>query len=85
MSVLLDWLPAGLELRDPLFLLAALFAPLVYWLASRLPAAVTYSSLALMASATRSKKRSPIELPTAKTSPAPLGAASGPRCRHKQQ
>jgi Ca-activated chloride channel family protein len=33
------------ELRDPLFLLAALLAPLVYVLASRLPSALVYSSL----------------------------------------
>ena len=42
------------ELRDPLFLLAALLAPLVYWLARRLPGAVTYSSLALVDRAPRS-------------------------------
>lgn len=44
-----DW-----ELRDPLFLLAALLAPLVYVLASRLPASVTWSSLALVSGAPRS-------------------------------
>ena len=33
---------AGFELRDPLFLLLGLLAPLVYRLASRLPSAVTY-------------------------------------------
>jgi Ca-activated chloride channel family protein len=46
---MLDW-----ELRDPLFLLAALLAPLVYWLARRLPGAVTYSSLELVDRAPRS-------------------------------
>ena len=35
------------ELRDPLFLLAALLAPLVFWLAAHPASAVTYSSLAL--------------------------------------
>jgi len=44
-----DW-----ELRDPLFLLAALLAPLVYWLAARLPGSVTYSSLDLVNRAPRS-------------------------------
>ncbi|MCB2263870.1 MAG: VWA domain-containing protein [Candidatus Thiosymbion ectosymbiont of Robbea hypermnestra] len=35
------------EFRDPLFLLAGLAAPLVYFLANRLPARITYASLAL--------------------------------------
>jgi len=35
------------EFRDPLFLLAGLSAPLVYWLANRLPARITYADLAL--------------------------------------
>jgi len=39
---------AELEFRDPLFLLAALAAPAVYWLAARLPAVVSFSSLALL-------------------------------------
>ena len=39
---------ADFELRDPLFLVAALLAPVVYLLASRLPASVTYSSLVLV-------------------------------------
>jgi len=38
---------AAWEFRDPLFLLAGLLAPLVYWLANRLPARITYASLAL--------------------------------------
>ena len=37
-----------LELRDPLWLAVGLLAPLVYRLASRLPASVTYSSLTLV-------------------------------------
>ena len=41
----------GWELRDPLFLLVGLAAPLVYMLAARPPSAVTYSSLALVDSA----------------------------------
>jgi len=36
------------ELRDPLFLALALLAPLLYWLAARPPAALTYSSLQLV-------------------------------------
>ena len=43
-----------LELRDPFFLLAALLAPLVYWLARRLPGTVIYSSLDLVERASRS-------------------------------
>ena len=47
-----DW-----ELRDPLFLLAGLLAPLVYVFASRLPAAVTYSSLSIVDAAAVSLRR----------------------------
>jgi Ca-activated chloride channel family protein len=43
--------PEGFELRDPLFLLVGLLAPLVFVLASRPAASVTWSSLALVASA----------------------------------
>jgi Ca-activated chloride channel family protein len=42
------------ELRDPLFLLVVLLAPFVYLLASRLPAAVRYSSLAPLGGAPHS-------------------------------
>jgi len=35
------------EFREPLFLLAGLFAPLVYLLASRIPSRITYASLDL--------------------------------------
>jgi Ca-activated chloride channel family protein len=42
---------SGLEFRDPVFLLLALFAPLVYLLARRQPSVVRYSSLSLLASA----------------------------------
>jgi len=44
----------GLELRDPAFLAAALLAPVVFALAARLPASVTYSSLGLVDRAPRS-------------------------------
>ncbi len=44
-----DW-----ELRDPLFLLVALLAPLVYWLAARLPGTVNYPTLDLVDRAPRS-------------------------------
>ena len=47
-----DW-----ELRAPLFLLVGLLAPLVYVLASRLPAAVTYSSLSIVDGAAASLRR----------------------------
>ena len=50
-----DWLGfGGWELRDPLFLTAGLLAPLVYALARRLPASLTYSSLYLADAAPRS-------------------------------
>ena len=39
---------AGFELRDPVFLLLAALALPVYYLASRLPSVVTYSSLAIV-------------------------------------
>ncbi len=38
----------GWELRDPWFLLAALVAPFVFWLASRRPSSLTYSSLSVL-------------------------------------
>jgi len=44
----------GFELREPVFLVLGLLAPPVYLLASRLPAAVTYSSLVLVDRAHRS-------------------------------
>ncbi len=54
---------SGFELRDPLFLLVALLAPVVYVLASRLPAVVTYSSLALLDRAPRSLRLRLARLP----------------------
>jgi len=56
---------AELELRDPLFLLAALLAPLVYLLAARVPAAVTFSSLGLVDGAPRSLRARLAWLPAA--------------------
>ncbi|MCP4700046.1 MAG: VWA domain-containing protein [Gammaproteobacteria bacterium] len=44
----------GWELRDPLFLLAVLAAPVVYLLAVRVPSSITYSSLAVPDTAPRS-------------------------------
>ncbi len=55
-----DW-----ELRDPLFLLFGALAPVVYVLASRLPATVTYSSLALVDRAPRSLRNRLAPLPAA--------------------
>jgi Ca-activated chloride channel family protein len=72
-----DW-----ELRDPLFLLVGLLAPLVYVLASRLPASVTYSSLALVESAPRSLRTRLSRLPAALLALATLALAvalAGPR------
>jgi Ca-activated chloride channel family protein len=56
------------QLRDPWFLLAALLAPLVFWLARRTPAAVTYSTLGLLDAAPRSLRSRLTSLP-------PLGLA----------
>jgi Ca-activated chloride channel family protein len=53
----------SLELRDPLFLVAALTAPIVYVLAARLPSAVTYSSLSVVAAAPRSARSRLAHLP----------------------
>ena len=72
-----DW-----ELRDPLFLLAGLLAPLVYFLASRLPATVTYSSLTLVDGAPRSLRTHLAPLPAILLSAATLLLAialAGPR------
>jgi Ca-activated chloride channel family protein len=62
-----DW-----ELRDPLFLLVGLLSPFVYVLAARLPANVTYSSLALVDSAPRSLRTKLSKLPAVL-----LGIATG--------
>ena len=75
-----DW--GGLELRDPLFLLVGLLAVPVYLLASRLPAAVTYSSLALVAGAPRSLRTRLAKLPAGLLACAVLAlsvALAGPR------
>jgi Ca-activated chloride channel family protein len=72
----------GWELRDPLFLLAGLAAPLVYVLAARLPAAVTYSSLGLVDSAPRSWRTRAVRLPAWLLAAAVLALAialAGPR------
>ncbi len=52
-----------LELRDPLFLLAALAAPLVYYLAARSASAITYSSLRLPDAGPRSLRVRLAKLP----------------------
>jgi Ca-activated chloride channel family protein len=72
----------GWELRDPLFLLVGLAAPLVYALAARLPAAVTYSSLGLVDSAPRSWRTRLARLPAWLFAAAVLALAvalAGPR------
>ena len=72
---------ADFELRDPLFLVAALLAPVVYLLASRLPASVTYSSLELVRGA-RSLRARMAWLPAALLAAATVllaAALAGPR------
>jgi Ca-activated chloride channel family protein len=54
---------AGLDLRDPVFLLVAVLALPVYYLASRLPSVVTYSSLAIVDGAPRSLRSRLSSLP----------------------
>ena len=54
---------ADFELAEPLFLLVALAAPILYVLASRLPAAVTYSSLTLVDGAPRSLRTHLVRVP----------------------
>ena len=55
----------GFEFSDPLFLLVALLAPLVFLRANRLPATVTYSSLSLVETAHRSLRSRLVWLPAA--------------------
>jgi Ca-activated chloride channel family protein len=62
---------AGFEFSDPLFLLAALLAPLVFLRANRLPSTVTYSSLSLVETQHRSLRSRLVWLPAAL-----LGAAT---------
>jgi Ca-activated chloride channel family protein len=72
-----DW-----ELRDPLFLIAAALAPLVYWLAARMPAVLTYSSLTLVNVAPRSARARLATLPALLLAAAVLALAvalAGPR------
>lgn len=72
----------GLELRDPLFLWLALLAVPAYLLASRLPSAVTYSSLVLVDGAPRSLRTRLAELPAALLALAVVALAvalAGPR------
>jgi Ca-activated chloride channel family protein len=72
-----DW-----ELRDPLFLIVAALAPLVYWLAARMPAVLTYSSLALVDVAPRSRRARLAKLPALLLAAAVLALAvalAGPR------
>lgn len=73
---------ADFELRDPLFLLAALLAPVVFLMARRLPASVTYSSLAIVDGASRSLRAQLGWLPAALLAVAALALAialAGPR------
>lgn len=73
---------SGFEFRDPIFLLLALFAPLVYGLARRQPSVVRYSSLSLLASAPGSWRVTLLPVPAAllATATALLAVAlAGPR------
>jgi len=70
------------ELRDPLFLVLALFAPLVYLLATRLPASLTYSTLDLVERGARSWRVRLASLPGAFLAVAVVALAialAGPR------
>ncbi len=71
-----------LELRDPLFLLLALLAPVVYTLAARNPSTVTYSSLDLVDRAPGTWRTRLVRLPAVLLALATLHLAialSGPR------
>ncbi len=71
-----------LDFRDPLFLLIGLVAPVVYWLAARLPAVITYSSLSLVDSGSRSLRTRVAKLPALLLALAALAltiALAGPR------
>ena len=78
-----DWFGAGVwEFRDPLFLAAGLLAPIIYLVARRLPASLTYSSLALADAAPRSLRVHLSVLPAAMLAFAALSLAiamAGPR------
>ena len=63
-----EW--STIELRDPLFLLAGLLAPLVYAMAARSPATLTYSSTVLIDAAPRSLRVRLATLPAALLAPA---------------
>jgi len=72
----------GFELRDPIFLVLAVLALPVYLLAARLPASVTYSSLALVEGASRSLRVRLALLPAALLALAVVALAvamAGPR------
>lgn len=71
-----------LEWRDPLFLLAGLLSPLVYLLAARTSASLTYSNLALLDGAPRSLRSRLARLPAVLLAVAALilaVALAGPR------
>ncbi len=73
---------SGLELRDPAFLAFGLLAPLVFWLASRSPSVVTYSSLGLLEGAPSSWRVRLLPLPALLLAAAVLFlsiALAGPR------
>jgi len=73
---------ADLEFRDPAFLIATLAAPVVWWLAARLPSVVSYSSLESLDRAPASLRSRLSHLPPALLGVAALALAvalAGPR------
>jgi Ca-activated chloride channel family protein len=76
-----------LEFRDPAFLLLGLLAPLVYWLASRNPSLIRYSSLSIPDAAPRSLRGRLVQLPAALTAlvvPLIAIAIAGPRTPNEE-
>lgn len=73
---------AGLEFRDPIFLLFGLLAPVVYLLAARSPSRIRYSSLSLLRDAPSSWRVRLLPLPALCLAAAHLAlsiALAGPR------
>ncbi len=72
-----DW-----EFRDPMFLLLALLAPLAYWLATRVPSRISFSSLELLSGSPQSVRGRLARLPAlllAAAVPLLAVATAGPR------
>ncbi len=63
-----DLVATGFEFSDPLFLLGLLVVPLVFLRANARPAAVTWSSLSLVATRGRSLRARLVWLPVSRAS-----------------